>query len=175
MPHLYAKARNAGRQKAAKYSKGGSIFDAGVSNVASGTAGVIGGRAARANARDEALKAEGAPKKARLDKRARGGFMGMPKRKGIRAPKPKLGHTHINIMVAPTSGAPDANTDLMGAPAPVGAPPLMPKGPMVPPGVMGPPPGGLMGGGEPGIPGTGPGSKLPIPGMPMRRGGKVKR
>lgn len=141
---------------AAKYKKsGGSVFDQDIDNTAGGKSAIYGGRSARANAKEE-VKSIGKTGTDRLDKKARGGFMGMPKRKGFRNPKgPKLAHT-ININMAPQAAPSD------------GAEPMVPNAP------MGPPPGGLMGGGEPGLPGAGGGSKLPIPGM-VKRGGKATR
>jgi len=135
--------------------RGGAVLDAGAET---GEGRLEKAHAARANAKEEDLKAEGKPSKNRLDKKARGGFMGMPKRRGIRAPKPPKagGHTY-NMIIMPHGGAPDAPSD--------GAEPMVPSTP------MGPPPGGLMGGGEPGLPG---GGNTKLPGM-AKRGGKTKR
>jgi hypothetical protein len=173
MPHAYARYRNAAQQKgqqhmkptsgraaerelagmekqakgAKHYRRGGqSIFDQGVANVEGGKSGVIGGRAARAAAQEEALKAEGKSGPSRLDKRARGG--------GLK--KPRSHRTNINIAIG---SPPNPDASVLG---PMGGPLAQPMVPRVP---MGPRMGGL-GAGAPGFSGAN------TPGM-MRRGGKV--
>ena len=146
MGHLYAKARNSGHRLAAKHMKrGGAVLDGG---AASGEGRLEKTSATKADQTEQDLKATGKRGRPRLDKKARGGgFMGMPKRRGIRAPKgPKAGGHTYNMIIMPHGGAPDG--------APSDGAPLVPEEPMAPP-------TSKLGAGT--------------PGLGIRRGGKTTR
>jgi hypothetical protein len=164
MSHVYAGWRSQGQAKAKTITQG--YKRGGPTKVVSGKDAALELGAMEQAAKRKPGKfqpdviSEGPKSKTRLDKRARGGGMSLPKPpKFGRGPrKPRLGtHNHINIMVAPKGDA--GGMDAGNAPiSSGGAPPMMmPKGSMapMPPPAAGPPPIGAspMAGNVPMVPG----------------------
>lgn len=143
-PFEHLKEKHPGRKRAIAFGHGNKTTG-GARTTAFATGGSVKAPAPTASHAD--LKAAGGKAAGRLDKLARGG-----KARGKKGGH----HTHVNIMVPPNGGDPNA-----GAlpPSPLGAAPPAPS--------MAPPPGGPMLGGAPGAP-----PPLGAPPMPgMKRGG----